>query len=196
MKALIKAVRLSKSYHKRGGGNLHALNDVSLDFFPGEVLRLVGESGCGKSTHAFRGGQRQRIGIARAIAMRPDFLVCDEAVSALDVSVRAQILNLLADLNRQMNLSMLFVSHDISVVRYTSHRIAVMYRGSIVELGNDSHIFEHTAHSYTKALLLAVPRPDPDVPLPVLEGNVKDEPTDLPTTIFLRTHLYCRKSLK
>ena len=124
-----------------------------------EMLRLVHlpEDAYGKYPHEFSGGQQQRVGIARALITKPDFVVCDEAVSALDVSVQAQILNLLSSLQKELNITSMFISHNLSVIRHVSDRIAVMYLGEIVELGTSEQIFNNPRHPYTKALLSAIP---------------------------------------
>ena len=124
--------------------------------------------------HQFSGGQRQRIGIARSLAVKPKFVVCDEAVSALDVSIQSQIINLLADLKEQSNLTYLFITHDLSVVKYISDRIGVMYLGNMVELANTQELFDHPLHPYTEALMAAIPTTDVEEhrELRILEGDI------------------------
>lgn len=143
-----------------------------------ELLELVGlnKEHANRFPHEFSGGQRQRIGIARALAIEPEFLMCDEPISALDVSIQSQIINLLRDLQKKLGLTYMFIAHDLNIVKYISDRIAVMYLGNLVELGDSDEIYENTLHPYSKALLSAVPIPDPDAEAQkqrvVLSGDV------------------------
>jgi peptide/nickel transport system ATP-binding protein len=158
-----------------------------------ELVETVGLSirHMNRYPHAFSGGQRQRIGVARALSLHPKLIVCDEPVSALDVSVQAQILNLLKDLQQQFDLTYLFIAHDLSVVKHISDRVAVMYVGQIVELATTDKLYSDPKHPYTEALLSAVPKPDPDQPLQEisLQGEIAN-PSAPPSGCYF--HPRCR----
>jgi oligopeptide transport system ATP-binding protein len=188
-----------------------------------KVLELMSTVGLGtqhirRYPHEFSGGQRQRIGIARALAVNPELIVCDEPVSALDVSVRSQVLNLMQELQRKYKLTYLFISHDLSVVKHISDRVSVMYLGKVVEISEKNELYDKPLHPYTKALLSAIPIPDPvvkreriilegDVPTPINPPNgcrfntrcqyakpicSQEEPVlkDVGTEHFIACHLY------
>jgi oligopeptide/dipeptide ABC transporter, ATP-binding protein, C-terminal domain len=157
-----------------------------------QLLELVGLSAehASRYPHEFSGGQRQRIGITRALAVEPEFIVCDEPISALDVSIQAQIVNLLTDLQKKMGLTYLFVAHDLAMVKYVSDRIAVMYLGQIVELARSEDLYDEPQHPYTKALMSAIPIPDPETEAKkeriILQGEIPN-PMNPPSGCPFRT---------
>ena len=150
---------IAEGYHIRG---IH--DKEFIDRKVNEVLKMVGlvPEHATRYPHEFSGGQRQRIGIARALIMDPEFIIADEPISALDVSIQAQVINLLNNLRHELGLTILFVAHDLSVVKYFCDRIAVMYYGRIMELASSDELFAHPLHPYTRSLLSAIPHPDPD----------------------------------
>jgi oligopeptide/dipeptide ABC transporter, ATP-binding protein, C-terminal domain len=160
-----------------------------------EVMETVGlDPNMGRRfPHEFSGGQQQRIGIARALVLKPKFIVCDEAVSALDVSVQAQVLNLLEDLKKDFGLTYLFISHNLSVIKHISDRIGVMYLGKMVEIGTSEQIFKNPLHPYTKALISSIPIPDADKKRNriILEGDVPS-PADPPLGCRFHTRCYSK----
>ena len=178
---------------------LQGVDAAAIDERVRELVERVGlkKDHLNRYPHEFSGGQRQRIGIARSLAMKPEFIVCDEPISALDVSIQAQVINMLEDLQDQMGITYLFVSHDLSMVRHISHRVGVMYLGHMVELAEAAELYSNMQHPYTQALMSAVPIPDPDLAAQsqriVLQGDVPQPIDPPPGCPFASRCRYCEK---
>ena len=170
------------------------LNKIEINNKIKELLEMVGlsEADMDKYPYEFSGGQRQRIGIARAISTEPDFILCDEPISALDVSIQAQVVNMLEDLQKELGLTYLFVAHDLSMVKHISDRIGVMYLGKIVEISESNELYKNPLHPYTKGLLSSIPISDPkqakNTEIKLIKGDVPS-PIDIPTGC--RFHTRC-----
>lgn len=163
-----------------------------LEAYVKDLMEKCGLPGyyCYRFPHQFSGGQRQRIGIARSLALNPSFIICDEPVSALDVSIQSQILNLMMDMQEEENISYIFISHDLSVVKHISDRVGVMYLGNMVELGDKEEIYSNPCHPYTRALMAAIPQPDPDKrsEMKLIEGEI---PSNVNTPSGCKFHPRC-----
>ena len=161
-----------------------------------EMLKKVGlnKEHATRYPHEFSGGQRHRIGIARALSVKPDFIFCDEPISALDVSIQAQIINLLEDLQKELGITYLFIAHDLSMVKHISDRVCVMYLGKVVEIGSSEDIYENPKHPYTKALLSSIPKIDDDTEEEILEGDVPS-PLNPPSGCRFRTRCKYAKEI-
>ncbi len=170
----------------------HVCDEKEMEDRVKQLLKLVGlnPAFAKRYPHEFSGGQRQRIGVARALSLQPSFIVCDEPISALDVSIQAQVVNLLEDLQSEFNLTYLFIAHDLSMIRHISNRVAVMYLGVIVELASRDELYAHPLHPYTRALLSAVPIPDPELEEKrqriILQGEIPS-PVNPPSGCRFRT---------